>query len=137
LNVIGASGIGVDVVSVPSFERTLSLGGAHFAHRIFSAKEEAWIVGRVEVSASVFALKEAIMKALGGGMTMIDWLEIEFESLDRSPTLHGDARVLAEQQGVTSLAVSVGMSGTFVIATALAYQQQAGMKGIERRRRDR
>lgn len=119
-------GIGVDVVDVARFERTLERTPKLRA-RLFTDQEQLrdGEPRRVESLAARFAAKEALIKALGGS-TGVAWHDMVVGADDqRAPslTLTGGAAALAESRGVTAVHLSLshdaGVATAFVIAEAV------------------
>ena len=110
-------GTGVDVIEIARIERALSRSGERFARRVFAASEILDCRGRRHAGphfAVRFAIKEAVMKALGTGWAEgVRWVDIETvtepgggpEQL--SLRLHGRvAELVAERGARPYLAVS-------------------------------
>lgn len=70
--------------------------------------------------ASLFALKEAVLKALGCGLAQGSrWRDIEV-SAGMTPALSGFLKDLAARQGVSRLTSSVSRTGDHAVAWAVA-----------------
>jgi holo-[acyl-carrier protein] synthase len=72
--------------------------------------------------AAVFAIKEAVMKALGTGMRGVGWKEIETVGGQVGPVetlLSGRALDVARRKGVEHYALSVTVSDELALATVL------------------
>jgi holo-[acyl-carrier protein] synthase len=70
----------------------------------------------------VFAIKEAVMKALGTGMRGVGWKEIRTDVATEGPVdalLSGRALEVARRKGAERYAVSVSVSRDLAIATVL------------------
>lgn len=110
---------GVDIVSVTRIEAMLGEHGERFRERCFTAGEQAYCEGqsrrRAEHYAARFAAKEAVMKALGTGLTQgITWREIEVtRSAAGAPgvSLSGKAAEAAAGLGVKGWALSLSHAG--------------------------
>ena len=65
-------GIGVDLCEIARMQELLDSGRA--LHRLFTAEEQAYIAGKgasaAQTMAGLFAAKEAVLKALGTGLTL-------------------------------------------------------------------
>lgn len=65
-------GIGVDLCEIARMQRLLD--GGHSLRRMFTEEEQAYIRGKGESAAQtmagMFAAKEAVLKALGTGLTL-------------------------------------------------------------------
>ena len=84
-------GIGNDLVDCRRIERTLKRYGDRFVNRLFTPQEQRRISHRTNQSegyAKLFAMKEAILKALGTGLAKgITWQDIEiFREFQSAPS---------------------------------------------------
>jgi holo-[acyl-carrier protein] synthase len=114
---------GVDMIEVARIERALTRFGDRFLRRCFTEQERADCAGRAGSLAARFAGKEAVMKALGHGLTEVDWRDIEIVSgSNRQPDLrlHGTARRYAERQGLREWAISLSHTHEHAIACVVA-----------------
>lgn len=98
-------GIGNDLIDCRRIEKTLQRFGGLFVDRVFTPQEQARMNQRVDQAAGyakLFAMKEAILKALGTGMTKgIIWHNVEiFREFKQAPhaELSGAALELVKQQ---------------------------------------
>ncbi|MCY1693273.1 holo-ACP synthase [Curtobacterium sp. SL109] len=120
-------GIGVDVVDLERFERTLTRTPAMRA-RLFTASELVRD-GEPRAIASLaarFAAKESLIKAFGSSAGL-SWQDLEVVSDDqRNPslTLHRQARQVADARGVVSVHLSLSHDGG--IATAFVVLEGTG-----------
>src|SRR5512140_2358298 len=75
------AGIGVDVVDIARVQALLDRHGERFLRRVFTEEEAAYAMGganKAERLAGRFAVKEAVMKALGTGKSQgILWRDVE------------------------------------------------------------
>lgn len=75
------NGIGTDIIEIERIERIIERYGTRFLDRIFTAEEQAYCLRHKESArhfAGRFAGKEAVVKALGTGITEgTGWLDIE------------------------------------------------------------
>lgn len=111
--------VGVDLVEIKRIEEALARHGDRFLGRVFTELECDHCAGRTEALAARWAAKEAVAKALGTGVGDVRWRDIEVWCDDRGKPhvrLHGSALRLAEQLGVTELAVSLAHDGDLAIA---------------------
>ncbi len=110
-------GTGIDVIEIARVERALRRSGERFERRVFAGSEIGDCRSRRQSGphfAVRFAVKEAVMKALGTGWADgVRWLDIETvsessESPDQlSLRLHGRvAELAAERNAHPHLAVS-------------------------------
>lgn len=117
-------GTGIDLVEVPRIERSIERYGERFLRRIFTAEEIDFCRGKAgaaESFAARFAAKEAGAKALGTGIQHgVTWKELEVRRTPgERPTLHlhGRARAIAGQLGVTRVSLSLTHTAQLAIAS--------------------
>jgi phosphopantetheine--protein transferase-like protein len=114
-------GLGVDLVDVGRFRRTLARTPTLTA-RLFTPSERSYAEEARDPTqryAVRFAAKEAVMKALGVGLGAIDWHDVEVRRAPSgAPSLWvgGRARALADDAGVGRWLVSL----THTVSTAEA-----------------
>ncbi len=111
-------GIGVDVVDVPRFERSLARTPA-LRERLFAPAER---VLRTRSLAARYAAKEALIKALGGS-DGVRWAEIEVGAEPSGRpifVLSGTTRASVHERGITGLHLSLshdaGLATAYVVA---------------------
>jgi holo-[acyl-carrier protein] synthase len=107
-------GTGIDLAEVPRIRAAAERFGEKFLDRVYTPVERAYVerkANRFERYAARFAAKEAGMKALGTGWRNgITWQDFEVTNLPSGrPTLqlHGAARIIAHQIGVTKISLSL------------------------------
>lgn len=117
-------GIGVDVVDLQRFERSLDRTPA-LAARLFGPDElvlrDGSPRGRHSLAAR-FAAKEALIKSLGGS-TGVRWTDVVVVSDEQgapSLVLDGGARALADARGVSRLHLSLSHDGGVAVAYVVA-----------------
>ncbi|MFC0196618.1 holo-ACP synthase, partial [Microbacterium arthrosphaerae] len=113
-------GIGVDLVDIPRFERTLART-PRLLERLFSGGERSL---KPHSLAARYAAKEAFIKALGGS-DGVHWTEIEITSEDSGRpvfSLTGSTAAVVAARGITGLHLSLshdaGLATAYVIAEA-------------------
>ena len=113
---------GVDVIEIERLREAIDRHGERFLNRVFTPLELAE-VGTDPASLAVrFAAKEAVAKALGTGIGVICWQEIEIRrGPERQPQLHlhGAAAQLAAQLGLVHWSVSLSHTREIAIAMAV------------------
>lgn len=121
--------VGVDLVRVSDVSQSLARFGEHYARRVFTAGEieycskEPHLAG--ERYAARFAAKEATSKILLGESDVMLWRSIE---VHRNPggwcdiVLHDEARAMAEEAGISELAVSMSHEHEYAIAAVVAHK---------------
>lgn len=115
-------GIGVDLVDIPRFERTIERT-PRLLTRLFSPAEQ---LRPPRSLAARYAAKEALIKALGGSDGM-HWTEIEVtpEASGRPWfTLTGSTAAVVAARGITTLHLSMSHDAGF--ATAFVVAEAAG-----------
>jgi holo-[acyl-carrier protein] synthase len=85
-------GIGNDLVDSRRIEHTINRYGKRFIDRLFTAQEQSRVTQQFHQAsgyAKLFAMKEAILKALGTGLTQgILWNDIEIHrEINKPPTV--------------------------------------------------
>ena len=120
------AGMGIDIVDIPRFRKTIETRGGRFINRIFlpsekkycGAKPNSWIhyAGR-------FAAKEAVAKAFGTGIGKeLNWLDLEVISSDsKAPfvRLNQRAKQLLHARRATNILVSISHTHAHTAAVAL------------------
>jgi holo-[acyl-carrier protein] synthase len=119
---------GVDIVDVERIRRAVERYGAPFERRICTEAERAYCYRQPARLAGLFAAKEAVSKALGtglahvatGGVDLRD-IEILFDSRGQpSVSLHGTAKVHAEELGLALWSITLSRSQKYALAFAVA-----------------
>lgn len=118
---------GVDVVETEEFARLVNKQASDFLDRYFTATELA-IAGeggdRIERLASRFAVKEAVLKALGTGWgDGVAFTDVEVVSQrSGAPTvvLHRRLVAIAYERGIVTWLVSASHTSTIAIASVIA-----------------
>ena len=127
--VCSLAGIGTDIIEIDRIRRAVERGGRRFLERVFTKGEEAFCEGRQDRFACLaarFAAKEAVLKALGSGLTGCRWVDVEVCRKDGERPgilLHGAAARLARENGITSVQVSLSHSREHALAFALATRE--------------
>lgn len=117
-------GIGVDLVDVPRFERSLARTPA-LAARLFTASEQRM---KPRSLAARYAAKEALIKALGGS-DGVHWSEIEIASeASGRPVfaLTGSTADVISTRGITAVHLSLSHDAHLATAYVVAEAADAG-----------
>lgn len=118
-------GIGTDLVDVERLAGMLERR-SRLAERLFTPEELAYTSTLANAAPSLagrFAVKEAVMKALGVGLGAVDWSDISVRRLPGGApevTVRGRAARLAGARGVTGWHVSISHTATVAAATVVA-----------------
>ena len=116
---------GVDVVEIPRIARMLADHGEHFIERCFTETERRYADAglRAQRYAARFACKEAVLKALGTGLTGgITWRDIEVRraaSGQPSLSLSGRCANVAEEAGIVCWFVSLSHTRSSALASVI------------------
>lgn len=122
---------GVDLVDILSTARLLDDPNGQFLARCFTIQEQASVANGGDRAARLsgrFAVKEAVMKALGTGFGAgVGFLDIEtVTQVSGAPTivLHGEAKRRAEALAISHWLVSTSHEGDLAIASVIALGDQ-------------
>lgn len=117
------AGIGVDIVDIARIRGLLDRYGERFLRRVYTEAETAYAMGganSAERLAGRFAVKEAMMKALGTGKSQgILWRDVEtVRGRFGKPEvrLHGHARKWAKELGGGAAHASITHDGGKAVA---------------------
>lgn len=114
---------GVDLIEVSRIEDVIARHGKHYLQRIYTSAELEQSGKRTESLAGRFAAKEAVSKALGGGIGDVAWKEIEILGDEQNAptlTLHGAALEKAKILGLSTWSVSISHSMSHAVAFVVA-----------------
>ena len=123
--------LGLDLLEIERLEESVAKRGARFLERIFTPEERAYCerrpARRLTHYAGRFAVKEAVMKALGTGWTRgVRWVDIEVQRAPGGPPqvrLHGESAEIARARGIERWHVTIthdaGIAAAVVVAEAL------------------
>lgn len=114
---------GIDIIDIHRVENAIKRHGSKFLERIYTPKELALLGKKPESLAARFAAKEAVGKALGCGIGMVSWQEIEIlHDEKRAPVLHlhAAARERAENIGLHTWSISLSHTREQAIAFVVA-----------------
>lgn len=127
------AGIGVDIVDVARIQALLDRHGERFLRRVYTEAETAYAMGaanKAERLAGRFAVKEAVMKALGTGKSQgILWKDVETVRgrLGRPEVrLHGQAVKWLKIRGWSVVHVSITHDGGRAVAFVIIEKAGGG-----------
>jgi len=119
-------GIGVDLVKVQRIELAVKRWDRRFLDRIFTPIEQAYCYRHKKPMihlAGRFAVKEAVLKALGTGLSLgIRWIEIEVVNrTNGQPTVRVSGKVekLMRENHVEAIHVSISHDTDYSIGEAV------------------
>ena len=117
-------GIGTDIVEIARIKKAGQREA--FLRRVFSPRELAICRDRADFFASLavrFAAKEAVLKALGSGLSGCSWQDIEvLAETNGKPTveLSGGAAAIASRLGAGRILISLSHSRETAVAFCVA-----------------
>lgn len=120
---MNVSSIGTDIEEIGRVKQLCERWGDRFLNRIFTLHEIGYCNSLADKYGSIaarFAAKEAILKAIGTGLSQgIRWKDIEIlNNKNGKPIvkLHGKAREFADEENVL---ISLSHARTYVVAMAV------------------
>ncbi|MCX7841940.1 MAG: holo-ACP synthase [Clostridia bacterium] len=122
---------GVDIIEVSRIKKSLDNNGDAFREKVFTQKEidycESKRIARYHSYAARFAAKEAVVKALGTGISKgVYWKDIEVLNGENGCpyiVLHGKAQKIFEAAGGKNISLSLSHSNQHAIAFAVMEKQ--------------
>ena len=113
---------GIDIIEIARISNVLNKYGVRFLNRIYTDSEQRYCKGRAAQLASRFAAKEAVMKALGTGIRVVGWKDIEIKRERGGPPyvqLHGRGQARASKMGLSEISLSLSHSNDFAVASVV------------------
>ncbi len=117
---------GVDVLEIDRLTQVIQRHGERFLRRVFTPQEIHLYLARPPSLAARFAAKEAVSKALGCGIGVINWVDIEVthdSSNQPRLCLYGAALQEEERLGIQGWSVSLTHSQNLAIAVVVAWSE--------------
>jgi len=125
--------VGIDLQPFDEVEDSLRTFGGRYTRLLYTTAELKGLSTDPHLAArdlaSIFATKEAVMKVLAPNDDIPSWLEIEVHHVkgrSASITLSGVAAQLALGQGISDVAVGLGIANECATATAVAQKSNTG-----------
>jgi holo-[acyl-carrier protein] synthase len=118
---------GIDLIEINRLEDQQPVIRQRFLERVFTRKELSDCGDSFLHLSGRFAAKEAVAKALGTGIGLISWQDIEIlkqENGEPLLNLKGKAFKIAEEMGLTQWSISISHSKTYAVAVAVAIGSQ-------------
>jgi holo-[acyl-carrier protein] synthase len=118
---------GVDLIEIDRVRLTIERYGSRFLERVYTPLELVQAHSKPASLAARFAGKEAVSKALGCGIGMVGWREIEIRRDDAHPpqvVLYGEADLLAKSLGLTQWTISLSHTQDLAIAFVVAVEDR-------------
>ncbi|PIQ97351.1 MAG: holo-[acyl-carrier-protein] synthase [Nitrospinae bacterium CG11_big_fil_rev_8_21_14_0_20_56_8] len=120
-------GIGIDIVEIGRIQKSMEKYAERFEGKLFTPEEIEFCRSRsnpVLHFAGRFAVKEAVLKCLGTGMTGgIGWKDLEVVSEPSGRPilrLHGKGKELFESLKLKAIHISISHGQDYAVAQALA-----------------
>jgi holo-[acyl-carrier protein] synthase len=117
---------GIDLIEIDRISEIILQYGDRFLKRIYTPRELAEVGFNPASLSARFAAKEAVAKTFGTGIGRVNWQDIEIlRGPEREPQLHlhGNAAILAKDQGLVEWAISLTHSRTHAIAVVVALME--------------
>jgi|ERR1700690_2339309 holo-[acyl-carrier protein] synthase len=114
---------GVDLIEIARIEEVINRHGKHYLERIYTSAELEQCGKQTKSLAGRFAAKEAFAKALGTGIGVVAWNEIEILGDEQHApilNLYGAADQKAKEMGLSNWSVSISHSQSHAIAIVVA-----------------
>jgi holo-[acyl-carrier protein] synthase len=114
---------GIDILEISRLDEINPAIRERFIARVYTTDEIAQARNHSDTLTGLFSAKEAVSKALGTGIGAVHWQDIEILHLPSGqPTvsLHGQAKIIADQLGLTTWSVSISHDRDRVVALAVA-----------------
>ena len=120
-------GIGTDITECLRIARMIERHGDLFINRVYTAEETRYCQTRKQTTEHFtgrWAAKEAVLKALGTGWRRgIGWRDVEVINEPGGKPIvnvHGGAKQVVEQLGITRLLITISHCHTHATAFAIA-----------------
>ncbi len=118
-------GIGTDIIEIDRIKKSIDKFADRFLDKVFTPKEQHYCLLYKESErqfAGRFAAKEAILKALGTGLSdSIRWTDIEILNDEKGKPIVYLHREVKKRCGNPNLQVSISHCKEYATATALAF----------------
>lgn len=121
-------GTGVDIVRIDRVRKSLDKFAERFEERVFTPLEIQYCKSKADPSkhfAARFAVKEAVLKSLGTGMSQgISWKDLEVLNHEKTGApclrLNGKGRDIFEALKLKCIHISISHENNYAIAHAIA-----------------
>jgi holo-[acyl-carrier protein] synthase len=115
-------GLGVDIVEVARIEKILKKWGERFLQRVFTQKEQDYCSRKAHPEQSLaarFAAKEAVLKAIGTGLSGgVNWTDVEVVNTESGKPEVRLGKNLLEKVGNKKILLSLSHTREWAIAQA-------------------
>lgn len=119
-------GVGTDIIEIYRISRMTKKWGKRFLERVFCREEVLYAEKKgaffYASLAARFAAKEAVLKALGTGLSGAKWSDIQIIAGEGPPqvVLRGPLKEKADMLGVRRIHLSLSHCGEYALAFAVA-----------------
>lgn len=114
---------GIDIIEISRMDQINPAIRTRFITRVYTQAEIEQAGNRSDALTGLFAAKEAVSKALGTGIGFVHWQDIEILHLPSGQPivkLHRNAKIVAEEKGLTTWSISISHDRDKAIAMAVA-----------------
>ena len=125
-------GTGIDMVEISRIKNAAKKWRKNFLLKIFTDKELEYSnekTSSYQHLAARFAAKEAVLKALGSGLTSrMEWRDIEVwneESGKPNVRLTGEVERVSQARGVNNIIISMSHTRTYAVASVILVNGKA------------
>lgn len=116
-------GLGTDIIEIGRIDKAISRYGPKFLNRLFTLKEQEYCLKHKMSSrhfAGRFAAKEAIVKALGKGISKdINWLDIEILNDPHGKPCVTFSNTFTSKFSTTEVQISISHCKEYATAVAI------------------
>jgi len=119
-------GTGIDIVEISRIKNAAKKWQKNFLSKIFTDKELEYSnekTSSYQHLAARFAAKEAVLKALGSGLTSrMEWRDIEVwneKSGKPNVRLTGEVERVSQSRGVKNIIISMSHTRTYAVASVI------------------
>ncbi len=122
------AGLGIDLIEVGRIRKALDRWGERFIQRVFSAEEKRYSLRKAfpeQSFAARFAAKEAVLKALGTGLSGgIGWTDVEIvNNRIGKPEVRLGCKI-TQRIGERKVLISLSHTKEFAIAFAILVEDE-------------
>ena len=112
--------VGIDIIEISRITQAVERWGDGFLRRIYTQPELDYCGRKMRSLAARFSGKEAVIKALSSRSVSLKDIEIVSEPGGKPVVkLHGRARLLAKQKGLSGLTISLSHCREYACACAV------------------
>jgi holo-[acyl-carrier protein] synthase len=122
------TGLGVDIIEVSRIKKALDRWGERFLKRVFTPQEKRYSMRKAfpeQSLAARFAAKEAVMKAIGTGLSGgIAWTDVEIVNNPSGKPEVKLGRKITSLIGKRKILISLSHTREFAIAFAVLEEEE-------------